>query len=292
MTAQIDSPRLKTVKSPANPKGKDVGRSEKKRKRHASADHELASPVKKHRSAHHSKSKRNHGPLLAQSCTVNASSFIRQTSSLYLPLPPISQKYALKGLCAEHLSPLILTYYPPFRGIIVSYDNPRLSSNPLELSIPAYAKSIDEYAASFTWLIADFIVFKPQKGKLIEGWVNLQNESNIGLLCLNFFNATIERTRLPKGWKWISRSVKPVQKRKLKQGPKSGSDESDEDSEGEEDVEKKIEEDIQGYFQDQHGRKVEGLLWFRVKNVETSRNMDGETSFLSIEGSMLDVDEV
>lgn len=291
MSMEIEDAPPSTFQGQKKYKVRDVGKSEKKRKRQASDDLHLASPVKKHRSKYQSDSGRKYDTLSTNSETPLASSFFRQIASLYLPLPPISQKHALKGLCAEHLSPLILTYYPPFHGVIISYGNARLSSGPQAVTKPAYARSIDEYAASFVWLIVDFIIFKPQKGDVIEGWVNLQNESNIGLLCLNFFNVTIERRRLPKTWKWISGGGKPFGRRKLTKALKGGTSDSDEDMEGEGDAEEKSEEDQQGYFQDADGKKIEGLIAFRVKNVETSRNMDGETSFLSIEGSILSEEE-
>src|SRR5450432_1640489 len=55
------------------------------------------------------------------------SPFHTQTSSIYLPLAPISQRQPLEGICAEHLSPLILTYYPQLSGVILSYSQPRMS---------------------------------------------------------------------------------------------------------------------------------------------------------------------
>lgn len=50
-------------------------------------------------------------------------------------------------------------------------------------------------------------------------------------------------------------------------------------------------EDTEGYFQNQAGKRIEGLLQFRVRNVDTSKSMDRETGFVSIEGTMLSEDE-
>ena len=294
MSMELDSPQLSKIKKHRKIKEQDVERSEKKRKRKASDDLELASPTKKHRSKQHSESTEKHELSSIKPEVSITSPFFKQTSSLYLPLPPISQKHPLKGLCAEHLSPLILTYYPPFHGVIISYSNIRLSTDPISKTKPAYAKSIDEYAANFVWLTADFMLLRPQKDDLMEGWVNLQNESNIGLLCLNFFNITIERRRLAKTWKWKPGGVKASGKRKLKKAQRSSSSNSDEemeDSEGEQEAREYGVDDTQGYFQDSQGQKVEGLVRFRVKGVETSRSMDRETSFLNIEGTMLSVEE-
>ncbi len=290
MSMETDSPRLPRPEKQKKLKEKEVKKKDKKRKRHTSDDHELALPTKKHRSTHRSISPVAHVAAQTQ-LEPPFSPFYKQNSSLYLPLPPISQKHALQGLCAEYLSPLILTYYPPFHGVVISYSNASLSSDPNPASKPAYARAVDEYAASFVWLTADFIVFKPQKGNVVEGWINLQNESNVGLLCLNFFNATIERKRLANGWKWISGGMKPPGKRKLKKAAKGAETLSDEDEEASGEAEENNLEDVQGYFRDAQGRKVEGLILFKVRALETSRSMDRETGFLNIEGTMLSDEE-
>ena len=289
MSMEIDSPRLLKPKKHKKSKDKDVEQSEKKRKRHNS-DELAATLPKKPKNKHHSKS-----PLAKEAAAISPersidSPFYGQTSSLYLPLSPISQRHAIQGLCAEHLSPLILTYYPPFHGVIISYSHPRLSTDPeTKESEPAYAKSIDEYAPSFIWLTAEFLVFKPKKGSLIEGYVNLQNESNLGLVCWNFFNASIGRKRLPKGWKWVAGGLKPTTRRKLKKAAEDKETDS-EDVINEKEAED-TPEDTQGYFRDENGKKVEGVVRFRVKDFETSRSMDRDTSFLSLEGTMLNEEE-
>lgn len=293
MSKEPDSPQIPKPKKHKKSKTNDVEKNEKKRKRSGSDDLESASHKnkKKHRTKHPIDATRELSlPSKLQEAPVISPCY-QQRSSLYLPLPPIAQKHALEGLCAEHLSPLILTYYPPFHGVIVSYSNAHLSTEPFSNSRPAYARAIDEYAASFVWLTADFLLFKPQKGDVTEGWINLQNESNIGLLCLNFFNATIERRRLAKGWKWIAGGTKPSKSRKLKKPAEDSSADSEDDMEDTQETEENSLEDAQGYFQDAQGKKIEGLLRFRVKGVETSRGMDRETSFLNIEGTMLSDEE-
>lgn len=290
---ETENPQLERKKH-GKSKDKAVEKSEKKRKRNAVDEVEFgtASPKKKHRSNGRTKSPRAQSTPGISPRIEPVSPFYQQTSSLYLPLPPISQKHALQGICAEHISPLILTYYPPFHGVIISYSNARLSTDPQsEASNSAYARAIDEYASSFVWLTADFVVFKPQRGSVIEGYVNLQSESTIGLLCLNFFNASIERRRLPKEWKWIPGGTKGAGKRNLKNTAKNTMSDSDGVETDEDDVAHQTMEDGEGSFQDQAGKKVEGLLRFRVKNVDTSKGMDRETGFVSIEGTMLSEDE-
>ncbi|KAL9613148.1 MAG: hypothetical protein Q9167_002313 [Letrouitia subvulpina] len=205
----------------------------------------------------------------------------------------LSQRHPLQGLCAEHISPLILTYYPPVRGVILSYSNVRFSAGPLHIADadddePIYALAIDEYAATFVWVSVDLLLFRPQKGNTIEGWISLQNEGNIGLVCWNFFNANIERKRLPKDWKWISGGIKSQSsKEKLKGSRKSSQPHSL--ANGTVPHSDRV-PDIDGYFEDGDGKRIEGLVEFRVKDIETSRSSDRENGFLSIEGTMLDED--
>ncbi|KAI9758706.1 MAG: hypothetical protein M4579_002881 [Chaenotheca gracillima] len=206
------------------------------------------------------------------------SPFYQQTSSLYLPLSPISQATALEGLCAEHISPLILTYYPPFRGVILSFNNPRLSESPHnydQSSGHALAKSIDEYAASFVWVTADFLLFKPKKDQWLEGWVNLQNEDHLGLVCWNLFNASIERKRLPQTWQWVDIGNNSMN------GSKTDESHHEPTTNG-------VEEGG-GYFQDEDGAMIDGLIRFRVKDIETF--FGREKGFLGLEGTMLEQED-
>lgn len=64
------------------------------------------------------------------------------------------------------------------------------------------AKSINEYAVTYVWLTAEFLVFRPEKGTILEGAVNVVNEGMVGLICYNYFNVAISREQLPEGWMW------------------------------------------------------------------------------------------
>lgn len=201
------------------------------------------------------------------------SPFCVQTTSFYLPLSPIAQATPLQGLCAEHLSPLILTYYSPLKGLVLSYSNARLSDQPNsdpESSIPVLAKSIAEYAVSYTWLTADFLVLKAQKGIWIEGYINVQNESHIGLVCWNLFNASIERKRLPKQWQWLG------DKTRGSQGHTNSASSFQRQDEGE------------GHFVDDTGKEVEELLKFRIKDFENTPSIGKDKGIMSILGTLLD----
>ncbi|KAI9762080.1 MAG: hypothetical protein M1840_001489 [Geoglossum simile] len=250
---------------------KEHKHSSDKKKRKRDEQHQRGSKSKKQRSSGlEPQNRQSQEPKTVE----NDSPFYLQKSSLYLPLSPISYSYPLRGVCAEHLSPLILTYYPPFHGVVISYSNPVLSEDPPQdgnnSKGQVLSKSVDEYAASFVWVTADFLIFRPQRNQWIKGWVNLQSEGHIGLICWNLFNASIERKRLPGEWKWVGG------KSKRKTGSEKGAvDEGDGEAEG--------------YYVDGKGRRVNGLVEFKVKGCETVS--DRGKGFLSILGTLLGDDE-
>jgi DNA-directed RNA polymerase I subunit RPA43 len=254
--AQPTEHKMGSSQSPSKPHKKDKS-SEKKRKREHGED------------GHKSKSKKHKSDKAADKSTpvpeapATSSPFHVQTSSLYLPLASVSQGAPLEGLCAEHISPLILTYFPPFRGVILSYSNPRLSEEPFgDDGNSTLLQSVDEYAVSWGWVTAEFLLFKPDRGAWLEGFVNLQNEGHLGVVCWNLFNASIKRNSLPQDWKWVG----------VEELGKDGGE--------------VYAEDGQGYFVDGEGKKIEGMVKFRIREIESSH--DKERGFLSIEGTMLD----
>lgn len=276
---------------------KSFGMKTKKRKRKTAEDYgdAASAPVKKQRWVDRTVPSKIKDVLVQQSGTIDQSPFYEKSYSLYLPISPISYHYPLSGLCAEHLSPLILKYYSPFHGVVLSYANVRFTPQTQEISAnengkpaPILARSIDEYAASFAWITADFLIFSPKRGNYIEGWINLQNQGNLGLLCWGFFNAHIERKRLPKDWIWVSCTTQSHITRNNERNHSINDEKSQRDEEQHRTDSVDVEE---GYFQDGNGKKVEGLVRFWVKDVESSRGVDRENNFVSIKGTMLGAEE-
>jgi DNA-directed RNA polymerase I subunit RPA43 len=200
------------------------------------------------------------------------SPFVQQTTSFYLALSPIAHHFPLEGLCAEHISPLILTYYAPLKGVVLSYNDPRLSESPEKGAKVSKGKdsktvlgtSVDEYAVTFVWLTVDLLIFKPQRGTVLEGYVNLQNESILGLICYNYFNAGIERSRLPKDWQWVA-------------------DEATEET-GEMSRKRR---DAAGHYVNAEGDKVEGKIIFKVKDFEATAGAETGSGSINIYGTLL-----
>ena len=239
----------------------------------------------------------------AQSETPLPSPFLFQTASFYLPLSPISLLHPLSGLCAEHLSPLIFKYHQPLQGFVLSYGNIRLAEEPepagpnitdtvADRTLVHLTRCVDEYAASYIWVTVDLLIFRPQIDDLVKGWINLRNDGHVGLVCWNFFSASIPRARLPTAWRWSGTlEYRSRSKMRLKAdgeisahgGQNTGSEQTGFDQEMM--ASSQISDDP-GFYEDEHGYKVEGLLVFRIFDLEVSPSSDRERNHLSIEGSL------
>ena len=148
---------------------------------------------------------------------LDKSPFFNQTLALRLPLSPITQTKPSSGLCAEHLSPMLLTYHEPFKAVVLAYSDVHLSNYPRGQSSESEqicAESVDEYSVNYTWITANFLLLRPGRGTQIEGQIRIQNESYIGLICWNMFNANIPRRLVPKDWRWRMNSERPKKKQK------------------------------------------------------------------------------
>ncbi len=196
------------------------------------------------------------------------SPFIHQTETFYLALSPCANDFPLEGLVAEHISPLLLTYHPPLRGVVLKYSNARLSETPDGQSKDGdgvvLSKAIDEYAVTFVYLTVDLVIFAPTKDSWLEGYVNLQNESLLGLVCYNYFNAAIERQRLPKDWRWV-----------------------DDASRGN----TRVAKGGHGYWVDDSGGRVDGKVVFRVKDFDAVAGGDSGAGSINILGTLLSVED-
>ncbi|RAL04340.1 DNA-directed RNA polymerase I subunit RPA43 [Aspergillus ibericus CBS 121593] len=213
--------------------------SKKKRK------HETDS-TKKKSSKKSSKSKTSTTANVSASSTTSDSPYTLTTATLYLPLSPISisPTHALASLLAEHLSPLLLTYYAPLKGIVLAYSNASISSTaPQSTSVVnaedphpqplTLARTAGEYGVLYVYLTATFLVFRPQRGQILEGWVNVQSEGFLGAIVLNLFSVGIERKRLPPSWKWIPPGEE--QEEEEQQQSSSSTAPADEEEEGDSD---------------------------------------------------------
>lgn len=258
-----------------NTKKRKADREEVVKKNVAPDSQPVARPAKKQKKDKHGRASTskpvtasNEGKLVTQS------PFVKQTTSFYLPLSPCAYHFPLEGLCAEHISPLLLTYYPPVGGVVISYSSPRLSEHAndgLQVDTSDRTKAvlsrcIDEYAVTYIWLTAEFLLFKPRRGTYLEGYVSLQNEGILGLVCYNYFNAVIEREKLPEDWRWEEDGDDVSDKGQAKRTSKAVAG--------------------AGYFVDGQGQKIEGRIVFRVEDFEATPGSDSSTGTASILGTL------
>ncbi|ODH41748.1 hypothetical protein ACO22_01326 [Paracoccidioides brasiliensis] len=253
-----------------------------------------------------------------------SSPFYLITATLYVPLSPISisPTHALSSLQAEHLAPLLLTYYHPFRGIVLAYSNASISSippsfpsskagsaathNPDEELNPqplTLATSAGEYGVLFVYLTATFLVFRPERGQQLEGWINVQSDG--------FLAPGEGSTATPKSNNTSNSAAV--------------TDDDDEDSDFDSDKENfrplptrslasvldlsthsqynhthndpiqlsanPDEAATAGFFRTRSGRRVRGMIRFRVRDVDVIPGAEADKGFLSIEGTMLSAKE-
>ncbi|EEH36455.2 hypothetical protein PAAG_06873 [Paracoccidioides lutzii Pb01] len=278
-----------------------------------------------------------------------SSPFYLITATLYVPLSPISisPTHALSSLQAEHLAPLLLTYYPPFRGIVLAYSNASISSippsfpyskagstathNPDEELNPqplTLATSAGEYGVLFVYMTATFLVFRPERGQQLEGWINVQSDGFLGAVVYNLFSVGIERRRLPADWQWVAPGEGSSATPKSNNTSISAAvtdDDDDEDSDFDSDKENfrplstrslaavldlsphsqynsthndpiqlsanPDEAATAGFFRTRSGRRVRGMIRFRVRDVDVIPGAEPDKAFLSIEGTMLSAKE-
>lgn len=183
-------------------------------------------------------------------------------TSMYVSLAPCHFTNPINGIKAQHLDPLIMTYFTKANGVVLSYFNLRIvnkSTDPSQL----LAKVSNESGFLFTWISVDLLIWQPQIGDLLEGYVYMQTASHIGLLVHDTFNASIKMRGIPQDWQFIPNQA----------------DEYAEEEDPSESKNSKFKSF--GYWTDASGAKIEGKLQFTIRSVYSTGKM------LSLEGTLL-----
>lgn len=185
-------------------------------------------------------------------------------TSMYVSLAPSHITNPINGIKAQHLDPLVMSYFAKANGVVLAYSNITLNSE--ERSPDAndiiLAPVSDSSPFCFMWVTVDLLLWYPQIGDILEGNVYMQTASHIGLLVHDTFNASIKLRSIPQDWQFV-----PSQ--------------ADEFGEADEAKEKPTKFGSYGYWTDASGSKIEGKVLFTVRSIHTSRSM------LSIEGTLL-----
>lgn len=231
--------------------------------------------------------------------------------SLYVSIPAISLETAGSSVLATHLAPLILTYFPPAKGIVLGFSDPVLSAKPASaINIPlisprtgvvqsegdVLARTADELGVSWVWLTVTLLVFRPERGDELYGWTNVTSEGFVGLVSYNYFQTAVGSSRIPEDWKWNGPTRQDI-KRNRKKGRKGKLGGDDQNTPGQAEA-----GDEQGYMQyaqvgndlgiftDGNGSKIDGTLQFRVVDTEVVPGHDRHKWSLQIDGTLLDAE--
>lgn len=218
--------------------------------------------------------------------------FHKISTSLYVSLAPVYALNSVAGIKAQHLDPLIMTYFSAVGGVVLAHLNLRVSGheepNGLEESSePVVAKIMYDSPFAFLWITVDFLVWKPQPTDVLEGWINMQSPSHIGLLIHDTFNATIKRDVIPIDWTFVPNQADEEEEEDLALAnsvDRAVAEMEKEESETAKNERKNLFQAPKslGYWLDGQGKKIEGKIRFSVK----SFNVSGR--FVSVQGSLID----
>lgn len=189
------------------------------------------------------------------------------STSLYLSLAPCHIQNPVNGIKSQHLDPMIMTYLPKAKGVVLSYSNIALSQdnqlvdsegNPILV-----ARTADSSPYVFLWVDVDFLVWKPEVNDVLEGYVYMQTASHIGLLVHDTFNASIKYFNIPSDWQFVP----------------SQADEYVDDEASTEKLDSKFKSF--GHWVDGSNAKIEGKLTFTIKTIHTTGRV------VSVEGTLV-----
>lgn len=186
--------------------------------------------------------------------------FQKVTTQMYVSLAPKHLHNPINGLKAQHLDPMIMTYFPKARGVVLAYSNITLSDDNIttdsDNNVITIAKIEGSSPFTFLWITVDLLIWRPLAGDVLEGYIYMQTASHLGLLIHDTFNASIKKYNIPNDWRFV-----PNQE-----------DELNDDSTNFKSF---------GYWVDENDTKVEGKLRFTIKSMQTSGKV------VSAEGTLI-----
>lgn len=132
-----------------------------------------------------------------------AQCFSIATATMYVSIAPAFIQTPLEGIRSQYLDQLVLRYYSPVNGVVISYNNIELLGQDEVGGGAKVAKIINESPYAFLWISVDFLVWNPAIGDPLEGYVSAQSPGHIALLIHDTFNATIRRDDIPSNWEFV-----------------------------------------------------------------------------------------
>lgn len=206
------------------------------------------------------------------------------STKLYVSLSPSHIGSPINGLKSQHLDPLVMSYFPKAKGVILAYFNIKLSPENESVDTDDRPIKLAKISASspftFLWITVDFLVWRPQIGDILEGNCYMQTASHIGLLVHDTFNASIKKYNIPNSWNFVPSQLDEY-----------GNDEEETTTtgttEGENNTENGSSNSSQrtfkslGYWEDENNLKMEGKIKFTIKNIYITNNL------ISIDGTLI-----
>lgn len=190
--------------------------------------------------------------------------FHKVSTSMYVSLAPVFSQRPVAGIKSQHLDPLVTRYFAPAGGVVLAHYNLKLYKRGSESDkASVMGKFVNESPFTFMWISTDLLVWKPQVGDRLEGYVNMQTPSHIGLLVHDTFNCSIKYANIPEDWVFTpfaesgntSQEPTVAKKDRVRQS--------------------------MGYWSDGSGQRVDGKLEFIIKSVHT-------TNMVYLSGSLVD----
>lgn len=190
--------------------------------------------------------------------------FRKIKTTLYLSLAPIYTKSPLEGIKSQHLDSMIMKHFAPANGVVIGYDNLKLSDEHLDEDKSNVIAKINPHSPfAFFWINVDLLVWCPSVGDVVEGLIYMQSPSHIGLLINDTFNASIKKNFIPENWTFIPNQL----------------DEYENQDEDNEDGHKKIQS--LGQWVDENEIPIDGKIQFTIRRIHTSGRV------VSVEGSLI-----
>lgn len=190
------------------------------------------------------------------------------STSLYLSLAPCHIQNPVNGIKSQHLDPMIMTYLPKAKGVVLSYSNIALSHDNQLVDADGnailVARTADSSPYVFLWVDVDFLVWKPEVNDVLEGLVYMQTASHIGLLIHDTFNASIKYFNIPSDWEFV---------------PSQADEYGDEEAPEREEKGSRFKSF--GHWVDGSSAKIEGKLTFSIKTIHTTGRV------VSVEGTLV-----
>ncbi|AMD21067.1 HEL214Wp [Eremothecium sinecaudum] len=194
--------------------------------------------------------------------------------TMYVSMVPIYQQNPLEGIRRQHLNPMLMKYNSDVGGVVLGYENISLvDENPFgdetkDAEDIKLVKLTADTPFGFSWCKVDLIVWAPQVGDIVEGWIFIQSASHIGLLIHDAFNASIKKNNIPSDWTFIH------------------SEESATAVNDSSDTANFKKHRSLGHWVDSNGEGLGGKLKFVIKHVYTTGRM------VSLDGTLIGDDNV